>query len=198
MNPPNRPANGPLWCLIDNLRCRSIAPLPSAAFMVVYAAKHGGDCARRRRCRQSFCHRRRARHQGAAARGQKAVRHCPRRCLGSGQACGQPFTYGAPPGREDFYFVTATAQVAPATTEPSQNPPAKQKSRLHHHTSMVQIGQRLCAKRGPIAGSAPCRPMRPELAKRLSFEARATRASQHKAEFFSKATARRSAASRRG
>jgi hypothetical protein len=38
----------------------------------------------------------------------------------------QPFTYGSPPGREDFYFVTAAASTAPAPSQ-QQSLSAKKK-----------------------------------------------------------------------
>ncbi len=77
---------------------------PSAGFMVVYAAKHGETALDGEGVDSPFAVARRPRHQGAACRGAKTVRHRPRRRLDLTKHGQQPFTYGSPPGRDDFYF----------------------------------------------------------------------------------------------
>jgi tetratricopeptide (TPR) repeat protein len=100
---------------------------PSAGFMVVYAAKHGGTALDGEGADSAFAI--------AVARDVKEPRVEVRKLFDivrddvweATKHAQQPFTYGSPPGREDFYFVTATAQVAPVATAPSENPPAKKK-----------------------------------------------------------------------
>ena len=78
---------------------------PEAGFMVVYAAKHGETALDGDSVNSPFATVLAREHQGAEGRGAQTVRHRPRRRLDGDQHAQQPFTYGSPPGREDFYFV---------------------------------------------------------------------------------------------
>jgi uncharacterized caspase-like protein len=94
---------------------------PSAGFMVVYAAKHGETALDGEGADSPF----------ATAVARDLKEHVEVRKLfdivrddvwTATRHAQQPFTYGSPPGREDFYFATAAASAAPAPT-----PPAKKK-----------------------------------------------------------------------
>lgn len=98
---------------------------PSAGFMVVYAAKHGETALDGEGANSPFA--------VAVARDIKEPRVEVRKLFDivrddvwtATRHAQQPFTYGSPPGREDFYFVTGTAAQAPAPTPHSA--PAKKK-----------------------------------------------------------------------
>jgi uncharacterized caspase-like protein len=98
---------------------------PSAGFMVVYAAKHGETALDGEGADSPF----------ATAVARDIKEHVEVRKLfdivrddvwTATRHAQQPFTYGSPPGREDFYFVTAAASTAPAPSQ-QQSPPAKKK-----------------------------------------------------------------------
>jgi tetratricopeptide (TPR) repeat protein len=105
---------------------------PSAGFMVVYAAKHGETALDGEGGDSPF----------ATALARDIKEHVEVRKLfdivrddvwTATKHVQQPFTYGSPPGREDFYFATVGAIAAPAAA-PSptpasapQNLPAKKK-----------------------------------------------------------------------
>lgn len=93
---------------------------PSAGFMVVYAAKHGETALDGENGDSPF----------ATALAHDIKEHVEVRKLfdivrddvwAATKHLQQPFTYGSPAGREDFYFVTAAANAAP------QSPPGKKK-----------------------------------------------------------------------
>jgi tetratricopeptide (TPR) repeat protein len=93
---------------------------PSAGFMVVYAAKHGETALDGESGDSPF----------ATALAHDIKEHVEVRKLfdivrddvwAATKHLQQPFTYGSPAGREDFYFVTAAANAAP------QSPPGKKK-----------------------------------------------------------------------
>ena len=97
---------------------------PSAGFMVVYAAKHGETALDGEGADSPF----------ATAVSRVIKEHVEVRKLfdivrddvwTATRHAQQPFTYGSPPGREDFYFVTAAASTAPAPSP--QGPPAKKR-----------------------------------------------------------------------
>ena len=98
---------------------------PSAGFMVVYAAKHGETALDGEGADSPFAI--------AVARDIKEPRVEVRKLFDivrddvweATKHAQQPFTYGSPPGREDFYFVTASA--APAQPPTPQNAPVKRK-----------------------------------------------------------------------
>ena len=100
---------------------------PSAGFMVVYAAKHGETALDGEGADSPFA--------TAVARDIKEPRVEVRKLFDivrddvweATRHAQQPFTYGSPPGREDFYFVTASAAAAPAPTPTTQSVPAKKK-----------------------------------------------------------------------
>jgi uncharacterized caspase-like protein len=93
---------------------------PAAGFMVVYAAKHGETALDGEGNDSPFA--------VAVARDIKEPRIEVRKLFdivrddvwNATKHAQQPFTYGSPPGREDFYFVTATAAQAPAPTPTPQ------------------------------------------------------------------------------
>jgi tetratricopeptide (TPR) repeat protein len=96
---------------------------PSAGFMVVYAAKHGETALDGEGADSPF----------ATAVARELKEHVEVRKLfdivrddvwTATKHAQQPFTYGSPPGREDFYFATAAANAAPAS---QAAPPAKKK-----------------------------------------------------------------------
>jgi uncharacterized caspase-like protein len=72
---------------------------PSAGFMVVYAAKHGETAQDGEGIDSPFA----MAVARAACRGAKIVRDDVWNSTKHEQ---QPFIYGSPPGREDFYFVS--------------------------------------------------------------------------------------------
>jgi tetratricopeptide (TPR) repeat protein len=85
---------------------------PSAGFMVVYAAKHGETALDGEGADSPF----------ATALARDIKEHVEVRKLfdivrddvwTATKHLQQPFTYGSPPGREDFYFKTAAANAAP-------------------------------------------------------------------------------------
>jgi tetratricopeptide (TPR) repeat protein len=92
---------------------------PSAGFMVVYAAKHGETALDGEGADSPFA--------TAVAKDIKEPHVEVRRLFdivrddvwASTKHAQQPFTYGSPPGRENFYFV-----VDPPQPAPGQNPPA--------------------------------------------------------------------------
>jgi tetratricopeptide (TPR) repeat protein len=98
---------------------------PSAGFMVVYAAKHGETALDGEGADSPFAI--------AVARDVREPRVEVRKLFDivrddvweATKHAQQPFTYGSPPGREDFYFV----MPPPAPTPPAlaQNPPAKKR-----------------------------------------------------------------------
>ncbi len=96
---------------------------PSAGFMIVYAAKHGETALDGEGADSPFA--------TAVARDLKEPRIEVRKLFdivrddvwAATKHAQQPFTYGSPAGREDFYFATAAA-TAPA---PAQGSPAKKK-----------------------------------------------------------------------
>jgi tetratricopeptide (TPR) repeat protein len=96
---------------------------PSAGFMVVYAAKHGETALDGEGGDSPFAI--------AVARDLKEPRIEVRKLFDivrddvwtATKHVQQPFTYGSPPGREDFYFATTAANAAPAP----QGPPVKKK-----------------------------------------------------------------------
>jgi tetratricopeptide (TPR) repeat protein len=99
---------------------------PSAGFMVVYAAKHGETALDGEGGDSPF----------ATALARDVREHVEVRKLfdivrddvwTATKHVQQPFTYGSPPGREDFYFATAAVNAAPAPTPAPQSPPAKKK-----------------------------------------------------------------------
>jgi tetratricopeptide (TPR) repeat protein len=100
---------------------------PAAGFMVVYAAKHGETALDGEGNDSPFA--------VAVARDIKEPRVEVRKLFdivrddvwNATKHAQQPFTYGSPPGREDFYFVTTTAAQAPAPTPTSQNASTKKK-----------------------------------------------------------------------
>ena len=101
---------------------------PSAGFMVVYAAKHGETALDGEGADSPFA--------TAVARDLKEPHVEVRKLFDivrddvwtATKHVQQPFTYGSPAGREDFYFVTATASAAPAPALSPQNPqPAKKR-----------------------------------------------------------------------
>jgi tetratricopeptide (TPR) repeat protein len=99
---------------------------PSAGFMVVYAAKHGETALDGEGADSPFA--------TAVARDIREPRVEVRKLFDivrddvweATRHAQQPFTYGSPPGREDFYFVTASA-AAPTPPALAQSPPAKKK-----------------------------------------------------------------------
>ena len=101
---------------------------PSAGFMVVYAAKHGETALDGEAGDSPF----------ATALARDIKEHVEVRKLfdivrddvwTATKHVQQPFTYGSPPGREDFYFATtaANAAPAPAPSPAAQSPPTKKK-----------------------------------------------------------------------
>jgi len=99
---------------------------PSAGFMVVYAAKHGQTALDGEGADSPFA--------TAVAKDIKEPHVEVRKLFdivrddvwAATKHAQQPFTYGSPPGREDFYFVANVPQSAPAQTPPSpQNPPRR-------------------------------------------------------------------------
>jgi tetratricopeptide (TPR) repeat protein len=100
---------------------------PAAGFMVVYAAKHGETALDGEGNDSPFA--------VAVARDIKEPRIEVRKLFdivrddvwNATKHAQQPFTYGSPPGREEFCFVTATAAQAPAPTPTPQNASAKKK-----------------------------------------------------------------------
>jgi tetratricopeptide (TPR) repeat protein len=100
---------------------------PSAGFMVVYAAKHGETALDGTGVDSPFAE--------AVARDMKEPHIEVRKLFdvvrddvwAATRHAQQPFTYGSPSGREDFYFVTATAAQAPPPTPAPPSPPAKKK-----------------------------------------------------------------------
>jgi tetratricopeptide (TPR) repeat protein len=96
---------------------------PSAGFMIVYAAKHGETALDGEGADSPFA--------TAVARDVKEPHVEVRKLFdivrddvwAATKHSQQPFTYGSPAGREDFYFATAAASAAPA----SQAPPAKKR-----------------------------------------------------------------------
>jgi tetratricopeptide (TPR) repeat protein len=97
---------------------------PSAGFMIVYAAKHGETALDGEGADSPFA--------TAIARDVKEPHVEVRKLFDivrddvwtATKHAQQPFTYGSPAGREDFYFVTAAASAAPAPQSP---PPAKKR-----------------------------------------------------------------------
>ena len=101
---------------------------PSAGFMVVYAAKHGETALDGEGADSPFA--------TAIARDVKEPHVEVRKLFDivrddvwtATKHAQQPFTYGSPPGREDFYFATAAASAAPAPAPSPQSPaPAKKR-----------------------------------------------------------------------
>src|SRR6201999_1506230 len=99
---------------------------PSAGFMVVYAAKHGETALDGEGGDSPF----------ATAVARDLKEHVEVRKLfdivrddvwSATKHTQQPFTYGSPAGREDFYFVTATASAAPAPPSPQGAQPARKR-----------------------------------------------------------------------
>jgi tetratricopeptide (TPR) repeat protein len=99
---------------------------PSAGFMVVYAAKHGETALDGEGADSPF----------ATAVAREIKEHVEVRKLfdivrddvwNATRHAQQPFTYGSPPGREDFYFATTAANAAPAPATAPQSPRAKKK-----------------------------------------------------------------------
>ena len=99
---------------------------PSAGFMVVYAAKHGETALDGEGGDSPF----------ATAVARDIKEHVEVRKLfdivrddvwTATKHLQQPFTYGSPPGREDFYFATPVANAAPAPAPTPQSPPAKKR-----------------------------------------------------------------------
>jgi tetratricopeptide (TPR) repeat protein len=99
---------------------------PSAGFMVVYAAKHGETALDGEGADSPF----------ATAVARDLKEHVEVRKLfdivrddvwTATKHAQQPFTYGSPPGREDFYFATAAANAAPVSAPVPQSPPGPQK-----------------------------------------------------------------------
>jgi tetratricopeptide (TPR) repeat protein len=97
---------------------------PSAGFMIVYAAKHGETALDGEGADSPFA--------TAVARDVKEPHVEVRKLFdivrddvwAATKHAQQPFTYGSPAGREDFYFVTTAAAAAPA---PQGAPPAKRR-----------------------------------------------------------------------
>jgi tetratricopeptide (TPR) repeat protein len=100
---------------------------PSAGFMIVYAAKHGETALDGEGADSPFA--------TAVARDVKEPRIEVRKLFdivrddvwAATKHAQQPFTYGSPAGREDFYFVAATASAATAPAPSPQSPPGKKK-----------------------------------------------------------------------
>jgi tetratricopeptide (TPR) repeat protein len=93
---------------------------PSAGFMVVYAAKHGETALDGEGADSPFA--------TAVARDLKEPHIEVRKLFdivrddvwSATKHVQQPFTYGSPAGREDFYFVTAAANAAPQGASPKK------------------------------------------------------------------------------
>jgi tetratricopeptide (TPR) repeat protein len=101
---------------------------PSAGFMIVYAAKHGETALDGEGADSPFA--------TAVARDVREPHVEVRKLFdivrddvwAATKHAQQPFTYGSPAGREDFYFATAAAAAAPAPPAPQpQAPPAKKR-----------------------------------------------------------------------
>jgi tetratricopeptide (TPR) repeat protein len=101
---------------------------PSAGFMIVYAAKHGETALDGEGADSPFA--------TAVARDVKEPHVEVRKLFdivrddvwAATKHAQQPFTYGSPAGREDFYFATAAATAAPAPPAPApQSPPSAKK-----------------------------------------------------------------------